>query len=206
MSSEKKYLLKYATDKVLVAIFILLLSPLMTAIFIAIWIEGLFCKDSKGAAIYRETRISQGKPFIIYKFRVLKQCVIEKMTESDSATFLQANPENVTRTGKILIKFYFDELPQLFNILSGQMSLVGPRPRISLVYQSDLKNGYVALKFLRGGITGPHQLSKGTPDLSLHRSEEYYNRCKTYAPLKLLIYDLSIILRSPLKIAKAEGL
>jgi len=201
-----KYLLKYTVDKVLVAIFIFLLSPLMVGIVIAIWIEGLFCNDSKGAVIYRETRISQDKPFIMYKFRVLKQCVIEKITESDSATFLQTNPENVTHAGKILIKFYFDELPQLFNILSGQMSLVGPRPRIPFIYQSDVKNGYAALKFLRGGITGPHQLSKGTPDLSLHRSEEYYNRCKIYSPLKLLIYDLSIILRSPLKIMKAEGL
>lgn len=201
-----KYLLKYTVDKVLAVVFIFLLSPLMLAIFIAIWAEGLFCKDSKGAAIYRETRISQGKPFVMYKFRVLKQCVIEKMTESDSATFLQTDPKNVTCIGSILIKVYFDELPQLFNILFGKMGLVGPRPRISRIYQSDVKNGYVALKFLRGGITGPHQLSKGTSNLSLHRSEEYYNRCKIYGPLKLLIYDLSIILRSPLKIMKAEGL
>jgi lipopolysaccharide/colanic/teichoic acid biosynthesis glycosyltransferase len=143
----------------------------------------------------------------MYKFRTLKKHIIENMSNADSATYLQSDRKNVTKTGKILIKFYLDELPQLFNILQGEMSFVGPRPRIPSVYEKDLSLGYTALRYLRGGITGLHQLTKATSLEDLpRRSEEYYNHCKTYTPIGLLQHDLEIIFNTIKVVIKAEGL
>ena len=122
------------------------------AIIAAIWIEGLFDSEAKGPPFYKEKRISQGKAFNLYKFRVLKMPVIEKMTESDSATFLQVDKKNTTRVGRLVIKCYFDEMPQLFSVLSGKISLIGPRPRIRRVYEEDLK------KVLGGIFSGLNEL------------------------------------------------
>ncbi len=199
-------LLKYTTDKLIAVILIILLSPVMLIIITAMWIEGLVNEDSKGTPMYREKRISQGKPFILYKFRTLKMDAINKMTETDSATFLQNNNKNTTRTGKLLIKVYFDEMPQLFNIVAGKMSLVGPRPRIPQVYEEDLRNGYTALQYLRAGITGPHQVTKGKRNCSLERSEEYYRKTMEYGSFKLLVYDLGIMVRTIFTVLQAKGL
>jgi len=203
---DKKYVLKYTLDKIIAAFLVLILSPLLLIIFIVIFIEGLVCEESKGSAIYKETRISQGRTFRLYKFRVIKQSVIDKMAPSDSATFLQLKKENVTRAGSFLIRFYLDEILQLFNVLKADMSMVGPRPRIPVIYEKDLNDGYSALKFLRGGITGPHQLSKGTPALSLDRSEEYHEKCDSYSSMELLAYDIGLLARTVLKVVKREGL
>ena len=203
---NNKYFLKYTLDKIVAALLIILASPVMLAIVIAMWVEGFFNAGAKGPAIYKEKRISQGNPFILYKFRTLKMAVINKMMESDSATFLQVKKENTTRIGRLLVKVYFDEMPQLFNVISGKMSFIGPRPRIQRVYQEDLGNGYTALKYLRAGISGPHQISKGENDFSLKKSEEYYRNSAKYGPLRLLVYDAGLMCKTVLKILKAEGL
>jgi len=208
IKDKLKPLVKYTADKIFSIILLFLFSPLLTIIFLSIWLEGFFCSTSKGSALYKEVRISQGKLFNMYKFRTLKTSVIEKMSPTGSATFLQTNRSNTTRTGKALVKFYLDELPQLFNILKGEMSLVGPRPRIASVYEKDLKNGYSGLKFLKGGITGLHQLSKGASNFSVNpdKSEEYYSKYKSCSAFQLLMYDINIMHRTCFKIIKGEGL
>ena len=150
--------------------------------------------------------MSQGKPFAMYKFRTLKLKAINAMTEGDSASFLQFDPENCTRMGRLIIKSYFDELPQLFCILIGNMTLVGPRPRIKSVYEKDIKNGNTALAHLRAGLTGVHQLSKGEKGYSVKLSEEYYKKVQTLGMFGLLMYDFSILYKSFFKMIKAEGL
>jgi len=201
-----KYLLKYTLGKIIAAALIVLVSPINLIIMLAIWIEGLFDKNAKGPVIYKEKRISQGHPFVLYKFRTLKMAVINKMIDSDSASFLQSKKNNTTRIGKLLIRIYFDEMPQIFNVFSGKMSFVGPRPRIQRVYEEDLKKGYAALKYLRAGISGPHQITKGENDFSLKKSEEYYLKSTEYSSLKLLAYDIGILCKTILKVFKAEGL
>ena len=118
----------------------------------------------------------------------------------------QDQKKNCTQVGHILIKFYLDELPQLLQVLSGKMSLVGPRPRPPSVYEEDLKQGYTALKFIKGGLAGPHQMSKGTPYFSLERSEEYLEKHQTYGPLQLLFYDLYVMYKTFMKTLEGEGL
>ena len=185
----------------------MLVSPLFFLIAYGMWIEGLFCQNARGPIFYRENRISRGKLFSLLKFRVLTAAALQKAATEDSVWFIQFDRKNTTLMGKILIQCYLDEMPQLLNIFLGQMSFVGPRPRVRPVYEEDLAQGYRALKYLKGGITGPAQLAKGIAENSgLEFSEDYLNRCNTYRPFKLLKYDLRIMWKSIFKLMKAEGL
>ena len=170
------------------------------------WVEGLVDNDAKGPVFYREKRISGGKPFFLYKFRVLKMSALASIAKDSSVWFLQFEKKNTTRMGKILIQCYLDELPQLFNMFLGQMTFVGPRPHANSVYEEDLRDGYMALKYIKGGITGPAQLAKGIVKNGMPLSEEYMAFCHRYRPWALLKYDLGIMWRSLFKLMKAEGL
>jgi len=203
---SNKFLLKYAFDKLLAIVMLIVSGPLIIVLCLAIWLERFLNREAKGPILYRETRISQGEPFVMLKFRTLKLSVLQNITESDSATFLQVDRKNVTHVGKIIIQMYLDEMPQFINILLGHMTFVGPRPRIPRVYQDDLKENHVALKYLRGGITGLHQISKGTKVFDIEQSEEYYQRCRESSAVGLLIYDFGILGKTVLKMTKAEGL
>lgn len=202
----KTYSLKYVSDKILILPLLILFSPVMLLIAIGIRLEGLWDREARGPVLYKETRMSQGQPFSLYKFRTLKLSVVQRLTERDSATFFQHDRENTTRMGRLIIKGYLDELPQLFCILSGTMTLVGPRPRINSVYSKDLENGNTALKHLRAGLTGSHQIGKGTKEFSIDQSDAYYERVQSSSAHGLLAFDLSVLFKSFLKMVKAEGL
>jgi lipopolysaccharide/colanic/teichoic acid biosynthesis glycosyltransferase len=203
---KKNLYLKFTVDRCVSCLLLVLVSPLIVFIAFCMWIEGLFFKDSRGPIFYREKRISQGKPFTLYKFRVLTASALQKAAMEDSVWFLQFEKQNTTVMGKILIRCYLDEMPQLLNIFLGQMSFVGPRPRVPPIYEKDVAGGYSALKYLKGGITGLSQLAKGIVKDGLPFSEEYLRICNSYGPMKLLKYDLGIMWKSVFKLMKAEGL
>lgn len=107
-------------DVTLVLMSLPLLLPLLLAIFVAIYIS------SGTPALFRQTRIGRGgRPFTIYKFRTMDHP--NDPVENAIATLSLAH---VTRVGHILRRSKLDELPQVFNVLTGKMSLVGPRPKI----------------------------------------------------------------------------
>ena len=109
---------------------IILLSPVF--ILVAIWIK----LDSPGPLIYRQVRIGQyGRPFHFYKFRSMyidsdaRRAALLKENESkDGVLFKMKNDPRITRCGRFTRKYSIDEMPQFFNVLLGDMSLVGPRP------------------------------------------------------------------------------
>lgn len=109
---------KYVFDRIVVMVALVTLIPVLVAIAIAVRM------DSAGPGLYRQVRIGRhGREFTIYKFR----------TMTDQADQMAANvsPDGdprVTRVGRVLRGWYLDELPQLYNVLKGDMSLVGPRP------------------------------------------------------------------------------
>lgn len=141
--------IKRFLDILLSSILIILLFPLM--IFIGIIIR----LDSKGSAIYKQVRTGQyGKKFIIYKFRSM-------YVDSDVCT----------RVGNIIRKLSLDELPQLFNILKGEMSFIGPRPWVVGYYKN--MNKYEKRRYnVKPGLTGLAQV-KGRGNLSIFKKIEY---------------------------------
>lgn len=124
-------LVKRAFDVLVAGGGLLLLSPLLALIAILVRL------DSPGSVIFRQTRIGKdGKPFNFFKFRsmflgadVLKPTLLA-LNEADYPLFKIRNDPRVTRVGRVLRKTSFDELPQLYNVLRGDMTLIGPRPHL----------------------------------------------------------------------------
>lgn len=128
-SKKLYYLFKRIFDIIASAGGLILLSPVMAGIAIKIKAE------DGGSIIYRQKRIGKnGKSFEMYKFRSMVENadhLFEKIKDKnnvDGAMFKMKNDPRITKTGKFLRKHSLDELPQLFNVLKGDMSLVGPRP------------------------------------------------------------------------------
>ncbi len=126
--------MKRATDIVLSAVALVLLAPVLALIVV------LIRRDSRGPAIYRQTRIGLGdRPFAMLKFRTMvvdaddrkhEIAHLNKHAGGDDRMFKVPADPRITRFGRFLRRYSLDELPQLVNVLRGEMSLVGPRPLI----------------------------------------------------------------------------
>lgn len=125
---------------------LLVLSPLL--LLAAAWVK----LDSPGPALFRQTRVGRfGVPFTIHKFRTMR-------VESGAAITVGADPR-ITRSGHFLRQSKLDELPQLWDVLRGAMSLVGPRPELPRyveLYPTDLRERVLSV---RPGITDPASLA-----------------------------------------------
>ncbi|WP_254430675.1 MULTISPECIES: WecB/TagA/CpsF family glycosyltransferase [unclassified Ruegeria] len=128
-------------------------------------IAALVRLDSRGSAFFRQTRIGRnGVPFTMYKFRSMTQDAearrADLLTHSDrkGLCFKAKNDPRITRVGKVLRRFSLDELPQIFNVLKGDMSLVGPRPALPEEVAAYPEQALERLQ-VRPGITGLWQVS-----------------------------------------------
>ncbi|MHC4083935.1 MAG: sugar transferase [Planctomycetota bacterium] len=160
---------------------ILILSPVFAAIIIAIKVS------SKGAAVFKQERAGkEGKPFTFYKFRTMKVDV-----DPFGASPKSGDDPRLTRTGKLLREYSLDELPQLFNVLKGDMSIVGPRP----LYVSQMAEWNERQKkrlLVKPGLTGLAQIS-GRGELT---REEKLELDVKYVETANLWLDLKIILKT----------
>lgn len=171
-------------------------------IFLAVWpAAGIAIKlDSKGPVIFKQERIGQGgRPFTLYKFRsMIAGPHVDKRTNGDPGPERKATDDaRLTTVGKLLRRWSIDELPQFWNVLLGEMSLVGPRPeeaRIVAGY-SDWQRRRLAVK---PGLTGPMQVS-GRADLTLDervRLElEYIANYSLWLDITLLARTLPSLIR-----------
>jgi Undecaprenyl-phosphate galactose phosphotransferase WbaP len=180
---------------------LLLLSPLLGLIFLLIKL------DDHGRVFFCQQRLGQGgKLFEMYKFRTMNLCadkiLIDKMkiepklqAEWDNYQKLQNDPR-ITRVGRFLRRFSLDELPQLWNVLKGEMSLVGPRP--ILANQRDLYGSWFTDYILvKPGITGLWQVS-GRSDITFVKRAEFdkeYIKCwSVWLDIQLLIKTIRVVL------------
>ena len=134
-------------DLTLAALGLVLMAPLLLAVPVLIRL------DSPGPAVFRQTRVGRGlRPFTIYKFRTMRSA-----TGAPGASLTAPHDPRITRVGRWLRETKIDELPQLFNVLRGDMSLVGPRPEVP-EYVEAFRDGFTRLLRGRPGITDPASL------------------------------------------------
>lgn len=191
----KLYLcLKRAFDVIAGLIAILLLLPLWITVAIAIK-----C-DSKGPVLFCQERLTKGgRCFKMYKFRSM----VVNAEHMGAGLFNYANDPRVTRLGRFLRSSSIDELPQLINVIKGDLSLVGPRPPVSyeLGDFETLNEKYKKRFSMRGGITGLAQI-KGRNDISWEEKvtydNQYINLFKKYG----IWLDLWIILCTIARVLK----
>jgi lipopolysaccharide/colanic/teichoic acid biosynthesis glycosyltransferase len=153
--------LKRGLDLVGATLGVLALSPLLIAIAVAIRIE------SPGPALFRQTRMGRGgRHFRVFKFRSMYQDAEARKAElaqlndqDDGVMFKIHDDPRVTRVGRFLRKTSLDEMPQLFNVILGDMSLVGPRPLILEEAEALQEEWHARRIDLRPGMTGPWQVS-----------------------------------------------
>lgn len=156
--------LKTVFDRLVATGIVLVASPLLLAIAVAIKL------DSKGAVFFRQTRIGTGgEPFQVIKFRSMVQDAEAKKSSlssdrgNDTLFKIKGDPR-ITRVGNIIRKYSLDELPQLFNVIRGEMSLIGPRPNLPSEVATYEDDAFRRLR-VRPGMTGLWQVS-GRSNLS----------------------------------------
>jgi lipopolysaccharide/colanic/teichoic acid biosynthesis glycosyltransferase len=195
--SRSSAVLKRALDLILGGSLLLLATPLMVLVAVLIRL------DSRGPALFRQRRIGRaGQPFTIYKFRSMVanaeslKPALRKKSKSEGLFKLEDDPR-VTRIGRILRRSYVDELPQLLNVMRGEMSLVGPRPLIES--EDAMLEGHDRHRSrLTPGMTGPWQL-RGPINASLAELARldymYASNWSIWADIDILVGTVGRVLR-----------
>ena len=183
---------KRAIDIVVSSIFLGLFSPLMALVAIAIYL------DSSGSVLFRQERLARGAvAFTLYKFRTM---IVDApdIRNDDGSTFNSPADARVTRVGRFLRRTSLDELPQLINVLTGQMSLVGPRPdQVDQArFYSDAEWGRSVVK---PGITGLAQINGRNAIPWAERTQidlDYVGHQSLFLDLRILWQTIPYVLAS----------
>lgn len=190
--------LKRAFDIIAGLTALLLLLPLWISVAVAIK-----C-DSKGPVLFCQERLTKGgRSFKMYKFRSM----VVNAEHMGAGLFNYANDPRVTRLGRFLRSSSIDELPQLINVIKGDLSLVGPRPPVSyeLGDFQTLNQRYKKRFLMRGGITGLAQI-KGRNDISWEEKITYDNQYIDLFKRYGILLDLWILLRTVAKVLKSADI
>ena len=202
--SFKAYWRKKRSFDIAVCSILLALAAIpMGAVAAAIYID-----DPHGSPIYKQIRIGRhGEEFYMYKFRTMyvdadqRREELMDQNEMDGPVFKIKDDPRITRLGKILRKLSVDELPQLFNVLSGHMSLVGPRP--PLPGEVSQYSDYHKLRLIvTPGITCDWQIADNRNDIPF---DKWVEMDLDYIENRTTWGDLKIILKTPFAMLSATG-
>jgi Undecaprenyl-phosphate glucose phosphotransferase len=200
--SDWSIAVKAIEDRVIAALALLLLSPLLAVVAIAIkW-------DSRGPVFFRQQRYGfNNEPIGVFKFRSM----YHDQSDMKAAKLVTKDDPRVTRVGRFIRKTSIDELPQLINVLRGELSLVGPRPhamqaKADGVTYDDAVEGYFARHRVKPGITGWAQINgwRGETD-TLDKIEQRVQHDLHYIDNWSLWFDLYILVKTPLSLLDTKN-
>jgi exopolysaccharide biosynthesis polyprenyl glycosylphosphotransferase len=194
--------LKGAFDRTMAGFILLFLSPLLIVLAVAVRV------GSRGPALFRQVRVGRdGGAFTMIKFRSMYVDAESRLAElkahnvnADGLLFKMKDDPRVSRVGRVLRRYSLDELPQLFNVLKGDMSLVGPRPPLPREvehYGSDVRRRLL----VKPGMTGMWQIS-GRNDLPW---EETVRLDLRYVENWSFAMDLMILWKTIFAVARGSG-
>ncbi len=206
LHSARSQILKRGLDLIIASLGLLLVSPVLVLLALVIYF------DSPGTVIFRQERSGKGgNPFKMWKFRTMvpnsKEVLEKHLAEHPAAktewkrTYKLKDDPRITRAGKVLRKTSLDELPQLFNVLGGQMSLVGPRPLPMYHHRALTLQTQQLREAVLPGLTGLWQIT--------YRSEGELEEIETCDALYVCNWsvglDLSILLKTIPAVLKRKG-
>ena len=188
--------IKRIIDFLVALLCVIVFSPLFLACYIAIK------REDGGPAIYKQERIGRfGRPFYIYKFRSMR---VDAEKEGP-ALYHQDGDPRLTKVGKFLREHHLDELPQLWNVVKGEMAFIGPRPERQFYIDQILKEDqrYVCLYQVRPGVTSYATLHNGYTDTI----EKMLRRLRLdlfYLQHRSLLFDMRILFMTFLNIVSGK--
>lgn len=194
--------LKDTMDRFIALVALIGLSPVMLAVAFAVRYE------SKGPIIFKQKRFGYNNELVeVYKFRSM----YTDMSDAQATKLVTKDDPRVTKVGRIIRKTSLDELPQLFNVLKGQLSLVGPRPHATQAKAAgtlydEVVDGYFGRHKVKPGITGWAQINGWRGETDTH--EKLQQRLKhdlEYIDRWSLGFDLYILAKTPLALLKSEN-
>jgi len=217
---DRKLQLKYVIDRVSGLVLLLVSSPVIALCAILIKWDGWVNPENRGPVFYTEPRISRKRLFHIVKFRTVPQRQVDWVRERPNERTISGSSVQ-TWAGRIILRWYLDELPQLFNILKGEMSLVGPRPHTVFMTQQANRQGAGFRQTVKAGLLGIPQACKHNPKYEAllwrmeraHRDTDsairhldalYIRRCKDLPLWRFLLFDLGLIFRCLLVVLRGE--
>lgn len=195
-NTKKRYFYRFAKrlfDFVFSLIALVVFSPIMILCSIAIIVEMVFCKESRGSIFFMQKRMGKDeKVFGCLKFRTMK-----KSCNHDCATMLMGDArKQYTKVGSFLRRFSIDEIPQLFCVLIGKMSLVGPRPVVLQEKKLNSMRSKLNVYSARPGITGWAQVN-GRDDVYYKNKAimdaEYVKNASVWLDIKILFLTVKVV-------------
>ncbi len=189
---------KRLIDILVSSVLLVMLSPVFLII------SYIIRKESPGTAIFRQVRSGlNGRKFVVYKFRTMidgaeaLRSQLQELNEVSGPIFKMKHDPRITKVGKYLRKTSLDELPQLYNVLKGDMSLVGPRP-LPLIESSQITGQERRRLSMKPGITGMWQCngrSHSQYEDLIHMDLEYVDNWSLFLDLKLLIKTIPVVIK-----------
>ena len=194
--------LKDTLDRIIALFALIVFLPIMLAVALAVKLE------SKGPILFKQNRYGFNNELIgVYKFRSMHV----SSADAAAAKLVTKGDARVTKVGRIIRKSSLDELPQLFNVLMGQLSLVGPRPHATQAKAAgglydEVVEGYFARHKVKPGITGWAQINgwRGETD-TIEKIEQRVKHDLEYIDKWSLGFDLYILMKTPFALFKTEN-